>query len=185
LQQRLNVTVLFVTHDQLEALSLSDTIALMNQGRVEQVGPPRELYESPRSAFVRDFVGQNLLLDGRVVEVLDDGWLDVQVAGLPREARLIARVAPGWRPAPEQPVKLAIRPEDAELVTGGAANDERVLPALTRAALFLGDRYQIQVELSNGAQLPLHAPRAAQRNWTPNAPVGVRVDPDAVMVWPA
>jgi ABC-type Fe3+/spermidine/putrescine transport system ATPase subunit len=59
LQQRLHVTVLFVTHDQLEALSLSDTIAVMNQGRVEQVGGPRALYEAPTSPFVRDLVGQS------------------------------------------------------------------------------------------------------------------------------
>ena len=57
LQRRLGITVLFVTHDQIEALSLSDRIAVMQRGRVEQVGPPRSLYERPASAFVRDFLG--------------------------------------------------------------------------------------------------------------------------------
>ncbi len=59
LQRRLGITVLFVTHDQIEALSLSDRIAVMRQGRVEQVGPPRSLYEQPASAFVRDFLGDH------------------------------------------------------------------------------------------------------------------------------
>ena len=82
LQQRLNVTVLFVTHDQLEALSLSDTIAVMNLGRLEQVGTPRALYDGPGSPFVRDFIGQNVLLDGHVREVLDSRRAVVGIDGL-------------------------------------------------------------------------------------------------------
>ena len=66
LQRRLGITVLFVTHDQVEALSLSDRIAVMHRGRVEQVGSPRALYERPASAFVRDFLGQTVVLSGRV-----------------------------------------------------------------------------------------------------------------------
>ncbi len=66
LQRRLGITVLFVTHDQVEALSLSDRIAVMHRGRVEQVGSPRALYERPASAFVRDFLGQTVVLTGRV-----------------------------------------------------------------------------------------------------------------------
>src|SRR5688500_20177150 len=69
LQRRLGITVLFVTHDQIEALSLSDRIAVMQRGRVEQVGAPRELYERPASAFVRDFLGQTVILRGVVGEL--------------------------------------------------------------------------------------------------------------------
>src|SRR5207237_7867349 len=77
LQRRLGITVLFVTHDQIEALSLSDRVAVMNGGRVEQVGAPRELYERPASAFVRDFLGQTVILRGVVKELASD---DVAVA---------------------------------------------------------------------------------------------------------
>jgi ABC-type Fe3+/spermidine/putrescine transport system ATPase subunit len=66
LQQQLGITVLFVTHDQVEALSMSDEIAVMNQGHVEQVGPPSELYDHPASEFVRDFLGQTINLPGNV-----------------------------------------------------------------------------------------------------------------------
>jgi ABC-type Fe3+/spermidine/putrescine transport system ATPase subunit len=66
LQQRLGITVLFVTHDQLEALSMSDEIGVMNQGQVEQVGSPSELYDTPASPFVRDFLGQTVKLPGPV-----------------------------------------------------------------------------------------------------------------------
>ncbi len=64
LQRRLGITVLFVTHDQIEALSLSNRIAVMSRGRAEQIGPPRSLYEEPASAFVRDFLGQTVILKG-------------------------------------------------------------------------------------------------------------------------
>src|SRR2546428_3112122 len=82
LQRRLGITVLFVTHDQIEALSLSDRIAVMQRGRVEQVGAPRELYERPASAFVRDFLGQTVVLRG-VVKKLDaaGGTLTVALDG--------------------------------------------------------------------------------------------------------
>jgi ABC-type sugar transport system ATPase subunit len=66
LQQRLGITVLFVTHDQVEALSMSDQIAVLNQGQVEQVGLPSELYDRPASTFVRDFLGQTISLPGNV-----------------------------------------------------------------------------------------------------------------------
>jgi ABC-type Fe3+/spermidine/putrescine transport system ATPase subunit len=66
LQQRLGITVLFVTHDQVEALSMSDQIAVLNQGHVEQVGLPSELYDRPASTFVRDFLGQTISLPGNV-----------------------------------------------------------------------------------------------------------------------
>jgi hypothetical protein len=82
-------------------------------------------------------------------------------------------------------VKLAARPEDAQLTTADAFAGDGVLEAVTRSALFLGDRYQVHVELANGAQLLLHAPRTPLTAWVPNARVGVRLPPDAVMVWPA
>ena len=64
---RLGITTLYVTHDQAEALSLSDTIIVMNRGRVEQIGAPRELYRRPANRFVPDFVGEANLLEGRYV----------------------------------------------------------------------------------------------------------------------
>ena len=69
LQRRVGVSVILVTHDQLEALSLSDRIAVMNAGKVEQVGSPQELYETPSSPFVRDFVGSSLQIPGRLIAI--------------------------------------------------------------------------------------------------------------------
>jgi iron(III) transport system ATP-binding protein len=69
LQQRLGITTIYVTHDQEEALAMSDRIAVFNQGRVLQIGPPKELYERPASRFVADFIGTNNLIDGTVREI--------------------------------------------------------------------------------------------------------------------
>src|SRR5215467_219181 len=94
LQRRLGITVLFVTHDQIEALSLSDRIAVMQRGRVEQVGPPRSLYEHPASAFVRDFLGQTVILAGRVAKA-GSPTVAVALGGSLAGRTLTGRGAPG------------------------------------------------------------------------------------------
>ncbi|TAJ92957.1 ABC transporter ATP-binding protein, partial [bacterium] len=81
LQRRVGVTVLFVTHDQMEALSLSDRIGIMNRGRLEQVGAPEEVYYRPATPFARDFLGKVFALTGKIVAVNDDGF-DVELKDL-------------------------------------------------------------------------------------------------------
>jgi ABC-type Fe3+/spermidine/putrescine transport system ATPase subunit len=98
LQRRLGITVLFVTHDQIEALSLSDRIAVMQRGRVEQVGPPRRLYEHPASGFVRDFLGQTVILPGRVAKLAPgepSATVTVELNGALIGSTLAGRAAPG------------------------------------------------------------------------------------------
>jgi ABC-type Fe3+/spermidine/putrescine transport system ATPase subunit len=183
LHKRLDVTVLFVTHDQVEALSLSDTIAVMNQGRLEQVGPPRLLYEQPRSAFVRDFLGQNLLLPGRVRERLDNGQYLISLDGMSRDTTVVGRAWGGFAPGRGQPVRAAVRPEDVDLVTLDASvGEQNVVTAIARTALFLGDRYQLNVALQNGAELLLQVPRS--RSLSGNGQVHLHLPPEAVTLWP-
>ena len=81
LQKRLNIAMLFVTHDQVEALSLSNRIALMNFGVVQQQGDPRLLYEEPANEFVRDFVGRTLLFKGKVHTSNPSGQMAIALAG--------------------------------------------------------------------------------------------------------
>jgi ABC-type Fe3+/spermidine/putrescine transport system ATPase subunit len=187
LQQRLNVTVLFVTHDQLEALSLSDTIAVMNDGHVEQVAEPRILYDAPASSFVRDFVGHNLLLNARVRNVLTETRARVSMEGLPEERTFVGRLAPHWSPQPGQAVKVAVRPEDVELLASDGVdgvNHDSVLLAQVRSAVFLGDRYQLGVVLENGAHLQLQARRSVT-DWHPDQKVALYLPAEAVTLWPA
>jgi len=83
IHDKVGITFLYVTHDQGEAMSLSDRIAVMTEGRIEQVGPPAEIYEAPRTSFVAAFIGDTNFLEGRVKEFVDGAYCRLQVAGLP------------------------------------------------------------------------------------------------------
>jgi iron(III) transport system ATP-binding protein len=107
LQQRLKLTVAYVTHDQAEALAVSDQIIVMNAGQIAQAGSPRDLYEQPHSAFVAGFMGEALLFDATA---LADGRVQLG----PLRVRPLRRVEPG-------PVKLAIRPEAWQVAPADAA----------------------------------------------------------------
>ena len=178
LQRRLGITVLFVTHDQIEALSLSDRIAVMQRGRVEQVGSPRSLYERPASAFVRDFVGSTVILRGRV-SALEPGGVRVAMngalAGRTLAGRSVSDLAPG------ADVHVAIRPEDIEV--DGARADGATLPGVIDALLFVGDRYEARVSLGGEQRVVLLLPRT--REWKEGQAVSLAFPPDTVSVWPA
>lgn len=100
------ITFLYVTHDQAEAMSLSDRIAVMDGGRVEQVGPPAEIYESPRTAFVASFIGDTNFLEARVLDASEPEYARLRVDGLGEAAAFNDRPA-----GPGQTVVLSVRPE--------------------------------------------------------------------------
>ncbi len=114
LQRRLGATVIYVTHDQEEALTMSDRVAVLNHGKLMQYGPPRELYDRPADAFVADFLGEMNFIDG-VVAAIDGGTGTVALAG----GAVSAPVSPGL--AKGDPVRVAIRPEFIELRPADAA----------------------------------------------------------------
>jgi ABC-type Fe3+/spermidine/putrescine transport system ATPase subunit len=179
LQRRLGITVLFVTHDQIEALSLSDRIAVMQGGHVEQVGPPHSLYERPASAFVRDFLGQTVILRGRVqsgepVTVAMDGALAGCV--------LAGRTASGATLVAGAEAHVAIRPEDIVVLDGQVRPDGNTLIGVIDALLFVGDRYEARVVLADGERIPLFLPRA--RDWREGQRLQLAFPPDAISVWP-
>jgi ABC-type Fe3+/spermidine/putrescine transport system ATPase subunit len=177
LHQRLDVTVLFVTHDQVEALSLSDRIAVMSDGRAEQIGSPRELYEHPQTAYVRDFVGQTVLLSGVIREVGATGDVTVSLAHGPA---VRGRSAPSLLLDEGRPVTVAIRPEAIRVATNGDAN---TLEAAVEAALFVGDRYQVSAVLPDGAHLLLQLP--ASDEWSPGRILHLLLPSESITVWPA
>ncbi|HEY8612391.1 MAG TPA: ABC transporter ATP-binding protein [Roseomonas sp.] len=155
ISRRLGTTVVYVTHDQEEALTMSDRIAIMEHGRIAQMGPPREVYERPDSSFVAAFLGEANLLRAR-----RDGNA---VAG-PGGARLEAGA--GALAAPEG--LLFIRPEKVSIAAGGAGEGANILPGRVRHTSFLGNvvRYAVEVpegavvlcDAANGAGTTLHAP---------------------------
>ncbi len=147
LQKRLNISVLFVTHDQVEALSLSDRIALMKSGVIQQQGTPRMLYDEPANEFVRDFVGKTLLFKGRVRIATDSGSMAIAIDGAPDCVVFGRTYSPNAVKAGDS-VCIAVRPEDVELVpaTAGEAPSGMV-GGRVQAVLFVGERIEYQVEV--------------------------------------
>ena len=104
IQQRMGVTFIYVTHDQEEALTMSDTIVVMNKGKIQQIGRPEDIYNEPKNAFVADFIGESNILDGVMLE-------DYQVKFFGRKFQCVDK---GF--APNEPVDVVIRPEDIDIV---------------------------------------------------------------------
>ena len=143
LQQRLGMTFVYVTHDQDEALSLSDWIAVMNAGKVEQAGTPWEIYYHPRTSFLADFVGAVNLVPGTVREVRGD---EVVVAF--GERTVTVRRPSGLALAAGREVRLCVRPEALALRPPTADPDGFRLPGVVARRAFLGDlmRYWVTVD---------------------------------------
>jgi spermidine/putrescine transport system ATP-binding protein len=142
IQREVGITFVFVTHDQEEALSMSDRIAVMNEGRVAQCGPPEEIYENPTEEFVAGFIGISNLLAGTVE---DGGRVRVGATGLSIPAALPADCRPG------DLVSLSVRPEKiaVEEVEDGMVAVEGTI----EARVYLGVMTQITVSLGDGARL--------------------------------
>src|SRR5262245_31549980 len=115
IQHDLGTTFVYVTHDQDEALAMSDRIAVMNGGKVEQIGSPRELYARPRTAFVADFIGSLNALDLTVDELVGE----YAVTRLGEHERIVIPVSPGQRAG--DAVRVAVRPEQVRIAPGGTA----------------------------------------------------------------
>jgi ABC-type Fe3+/spermidine/putrescine transport system ATPase subunit len=143
LQRRLGMTFVYVTHDQQEALSLSDWIAVMNEGRVEQAGDPWEIYYRPRTAFLADFVGAVNLVPARVAEVADGS---VTVTFGPHRAKV--RRPTELSLASGQEVRLCVRPESFSIGPADPVRDGIALRGSVARRSFLGDtmRYWVKVD---------------------------------------
>lgn len=154
LQRELGITTLYVTHDQEEALVLSDRMAVLDSGRLVQAGTPRELYENPRDVFVADFLGGANLLPAVVVR-RGSGEAEVEVAGGRLSVPLEAEAAPG------EPVWLSVRPEHLELAAQGRPG---ALRGTVQSTDYLGWTLQAEVVLADGTRVQV-------RGLDPGAPL--------------
>ncbi|MEK7860038.1 MAG: ABC transporter ATP-binding protein, partial [Chloroflexota bacterium] len=148
LQQRVGITSVYVTHDQAEAMTLADRIAVMSAGRIAQLGAPREIYDEPADRFVADFVGHANFLVG-TVRVRDGGDVLVEVLGGVRRAS----AAPG-RYTVGDTVEVMVRPEEVHL---GPPSGDGSLAARVSGASFLGSIAIYQLE-RDGERLVATAP---------------------------
>jgi spermidine/putrescine transport system ATP-binding protein len=154
LNREVGATFVYVTHDQEEALTMSDRIAVMNAGKILQIGPPAEIYERPRTRFVADFIGQTNFLDGELVEVSgEDAVISIPGSGAVRGRSPYQSTAGGN-------VTLAIRPERIGLVQdlgeGTIPAGWNRLTGRTVEAIYVGTHTQLVVELSESVRLTIH-----------------------------
>jgi ABC-type Fe3+/spermidine/putrescine transport system ATPase subunit len=159
LQKRLRIAMLFVTHDQIEALSLSNRIALMNFGVVQQQGDPRLLYEEPANEFVRDFVGRTLLFKGSVQSGNSSGQMAIALAGAHDCVVFGRSYNPGGVKAGES-VYIGVRPEDVEIhPAAGGEPPVGMIGGKAQAALFVGERIEYQVEVDGQGVIMIYGER--------------------------
>jgi spermidine/putrescine transport system ATP-binding protein len=151
IQLELGTTFVYVTHDQEEALAMSDRIAIMNNGRVDQIGTPREVYEHPATAFVADFVGVLNAIDFRIDEIN----ADVAVMRISDDERI---VVPGVSGSPGDRLKLAVRPERIRIHPLGASSsmDGSRLRGTIAQVVYLGTLTQFHVDASTGTRVTSH-----------------------------
>src|SRR3954451_15528763 len=174
LQSELGITFVFVTHDQEEALTMSDRVAVMNGGRVEQAGTPREIYEEPATLFVADFLGVSNLLTADATAG-DGGACALRIGERTLEATSGATGARG-------DVKAMIRPERVAVEPQGTDGGNR-LPGLVERAVYVGSEYDLHVRLIGGSLL-----KATIRNdgspfaYEEGTPVMLHLPPDALRV---
>ncbi|EHL99668.1 polyamine ABC transporter, ATP-binding protein [Acetobacteraceae bacterium AT-5844] len=156
LQKQLGITTIFVTHDQEEAMAVSDRIIVMNKGNVEQIGTPAQIYGDPASLFVADFVGVNNLVPGTVRQATGATVMVETAAGLMEASHHDSRAG--------ENVQLALRPEMISLAPAGqavAATGGQLEGTVTMAA-FLGAATRYEVEVQNGVVLKVAAPAGSR-----------------------
>lgn len=140
LKNELGITFLYVTHDQEEALTMSDTIVVMNQGYIQQMGSPEDIYNEPQNAFVADFIGESNIISGIMLE---DKLVEILGAKFPC-------VDVGF--GKNKPVDVVIRPEDVDLLTP----EEGIIQGVVTHLIFKGVHYEMEVQ-ANGFEWLVHS----------------------------
>ena len=161
IQQETNITFIYVTHDQEEALSMSDTVVVMDKGHIQQIGTPEDIYNEPKNAFVADFIGESNILDGIMIE-------DYCVEFFGRKFKCLDK---GFDP--KEPVDVVIRPEDIDFVE---AQDAHLFGTVT-SVTFKGMQYDIIVDFKGFKwliQTTDHQPVGKR--------VGIRLNPEDIHV---
>ena len=161
LKNELGITFVYVTHDQEEALTMSDTIVVMNQGYIQQIGTPEDIYNEPTNAFVADFIGESNIIDG---VMLEDKLVEFLGVKFPCVDTGFGR---------HRPVDVVIRPEDVELV----APEQGTLEGDVTSLIFKGVHWEIDV-MANGYEWLVHTTQMHPVG----SHVGIKVDPFNIQI---
>ena len=161
IQQRLGITFIFVTHDQEEALTMSDTIVVMNKGVIQQMGSPEDIYNEPANAFVADFIGESNIFDGVMIEDYKVEFSDI----------VFQCVDSGFNK--NEKIDVVIRPEDIEITSP----ENGMLQGKVNSVTFKGVHYEIEVE-ENSQKWIIHS----TKNAVVDSIVGLNIEPQAIHI---
>ena len=161
IQKRLGITFIYVTHDQEEALSMSDTIVVMDSGVIQQIGTPNDIYNEPKNAFVADFIGESNIIEG---VMRADFW--VEMAG--HKFKCLDK---GF--GVDEEVDVVVRPEDVDVVPV----EEAMISGVVTSTTFKGDYYEIIVEIK-GFKWMIES----THNQTVGSTIGLNIIPDAIHI---
>ena len=161
IQQSTGITFIYVTHDQEEALTMSDTVVVMNRGDIQQIGTPEDIYNEPTNSFVADFIGASNILDGVMLR-------DFVVEFAGREFTCVDR---GFDR--QELVNVVVRPEDIEVVPAIQGQ----LTGVVKSVVFKGVHFEMRVEQA-GYEWIIHSTRASQ----PGEMIGMNIGPDEIHI---
>ncbi len=161
IQKRLGITFIYVTHDQEEALSMSDTIVVMNAGEIQQIGTPTDIYNEPKNAFVADFIGESNIVDG-----IMHSDFSVEFQGIKFQC-----VDKGF--GKDEPVDVVVRPEDVDIV----APEDGMLKGIVTSVTFKGVHYEIIVDIDGFKWMVQTTEYSAVGD-----KIGISIKPDEIQV---
>lgn len=167
LHQELGLTFVMVTHDQEEAMSLSDRIAVMNEGRIEQIGTPEEIYECPQTAFVADFIGDTNLFAGKV-ESIDRSTLTVRT---PAGLKIVVQQSDMWSGVTDDSVVVSVRPEKVYLNLYQPEVSVNCFEGRLKNIMYMGTHVHYVVELASGDKMTVRQPNTGGSFPDPHTPI--------------
>jgi iron(III) transport system ATP-binding protein len=173
IQQRLGITSVYVTHDQLEAMTLSDRIVVMNQGRIEQIGTPQEIYRHPKTVFVADFIGRTNFING-TVRGINGNEVAVEVFG-----QTLTVLKPDSPLTGGQPVKMVVRPEAVQVVDRGGQFE-----GVVTWASYHGNAVEYEVEVHNQRLIIVDTDPRHTKIYPQGHEVGIHMLEDCLYILP-
>jgi spermidine/putrescine transport system ATP-binding protein len=176
LQERVGITFIYVTHDQEEALTMSDRLAVMHAGRIAQIGTPREVYEEPADSYVADFLGAANLIEVEILERTAGSASTLKLGDSTLTTSIGVPAAPGAK------AQAVIRPERVRVEAHGSAGPNRV-PALVERVVYLGAATQVMLRLATGESVQaVIGNDDAAATWPQGTPVHCWLPADAIRV---
>ena len=182
LRRKVKMTGLFVTHDQVEALSIADRVAIMKDGRIEQLGTPHEVYNEPATRFVRDFLARVVTLKGVIARVEKDGAVVMKLDGESERSLTVSRSPAATAVKPGDRAEISIRPEHIEILPDQPADGApNVINGEIEEILFVGDRFETKVGIG-GESIIIDLP--SEGAWRDGQKLYIRFDRDVTSLWP-